>query len=212
MTEALDEIVRRRIVQTEPGRASSATLRIPSGVYYLESKVTIPAYVNVEGENSIIVLAGGITGFDMEQMTSVSKLIFVGGATQINLTTGNYNSAQVTLNDCQFINYTGTAITTVNSASTSFVINRPRVRGTIAGSTWIDANTDGTFINDAWIQGNTTASPLIINRDTMSIVGVTGGAETPLSAHPWIANYGWDLHVEKFRFGGEPDKLHIKIS
>ena len=186
---------------------SCPTVYFPKGAYLISDEIRIPALGTIQGEPYAVIKQ---TNPDKDILVTnsafrmiVEGLSFLGGKTQLNLSNPNLNTGKITISQCYFWYSTGVSLI-ADVESTTVVIEDSEF---IAGLQAMYLNrSDMVYIRDCWL-GNpyTMKNKAVIENHAQQLVmeNIAGVPAVNGMNQRWIDNYGTNLTLRKFRFGGE---------
>jgi len=185
----------------------SSTVYFPKGVYLISDQITIPHVGEIRGE-PYAALKQTNPDKDILVTNSAFRMIieglsFLGGRTQLNLSNPNLNTGKITISQCYFFYSTGVSLI-AGVESTTVVIEDCEF---IAGLQAMYLNrSDMVYVRDCWL-GNPYAmkNKAVIENHAQQLVmeNIAGVPAVNGINQRWIDNYGTNLTLRKFRFGGE---------
>ncbi len=191
---------------------STKTLIFPQGIYVISKPIILGSYVNVTGENAILIGNDNFNkstkniAFDaVSWQTKIEGMQFVGFKTALKIDNKNVDMGKINISNCNF--YDNTVAIDLNAKSSITIIENCRFLNNSKSLKIV--NGDRVIFTKNWI----TAGPLSGEHDAniinYGILSFTENLLVPLSPKPgavepaWINNYG-SVSAEGIRQGGEP--------
>lgn len=195
-----------------PAHTSKFWLHFPKGKYVITGDLSNGVQLNslyLTGDHAILNVAAGITAIgNINYMASINGLTFSGGTTHIAIATTNPDTNMINVDECEFIEPTGAAITTAfGSNSTQLCVTRCKFKVTDTANSQVCAiNTcDYARFEKCWVAANTSGTKAVFEvTDCNLTITELVGVDYPNLAY-WIkvSGTGGGLYCENNRFGAE---------
>ncbi len=179
----------------------------PPGVYRISKPIVLNAYTRLRGKGNATIKPIS-SGQDIVQCLNayriqISGLCFIGGKRAIYIKTNNVDTANVQIDNCQFLACKGVAIYAEDRCNSTLL----KVTNCIFyGCDQMLRNTcDKAILSDSWVttSGKMKNKAVIENYGTLHMVNVLGVPHVSKGYDQrWVDNYG-TVSCKSVRFGGE---------
>jgi len=195
-----------------PSHYSKFWVHFPKGKYVISGNLSNNLEMNglyLCGDHAVLNVSAGITAIgNINYMASFKGLTFSGGATHIAIATNNPDTNMINIDECEFIEPTGSAITTaLGSNSTQLSVTRCKFHVTNnANSQVCNINTcDYARFEKCWVAANTagTKAAFEVNNCNLTITEMVGVDYSSLTYWIKMSGTGGGLYAENNRFGAE---------
>ncbi len=199
-------------VTPAPAHYSKFWVHFPKGKYRITGDLSNGVQMNglyLTGDHAVINVAPGVTAIgNINYMASINGLTFSEGATHIAIATTNPDTNMINVDECEFIEPTGPAITTASgSNSTQLSVTRCKFFVTNNANAQVCSivTCDYARFEKCWVTADTAGTKAAFevtdcNLTITELVGVDG----PNLVY-WIkvSGTGGGLYCENNRFGAE---------
>ena len=195
-----------------PSHYSKFWVHFPKGKYVISGNLSNNIEMNglyLCGDHAVLNVSAGITAIgNINYMASFKGLTFSGGLTHIAIATNNPDTNMINIDECEFIEPTGSAITTASgSNSTQLSVTRCKFHVTNnANSQVCNIDTcDYARFEKCWVAANTagTKAAFEINNCNLTITEMVGVDYSSLTYWIKMSGTGGGLYAENNRFGAE---------
>ena len=195
-----------------PAHYSKFWLHFPKGKYRITGDLSNGAQMNglyMTGDHAVINVAAGVTAIgNINYMASISGLTFSGGATHIAIATTNPDTNMINVDECEFIEPTGPAITTASgSNSTQLSVTRCKFHVTNNANSQVCSivTCDYARFEKCWVAADTsgTKAAFQVTDCNLTITELVGVDYPNLAYWIKVSGTGGGLYCENNRFGAE---------
>jgi len=199
--------------QSLPGMVfgfSTPEIYLPEGsIFRISGEISVGTDIHFYGNKSIIASS---TVFPYAQTSKLfvdvgfncifDGVVFFGFTDVISISTGNVDAAVIDIRNCEFHEYSGTAIfSDDDSESTLLRINTNKFYPRLASASILNNQCDVCLFDDNWVEG--PCETFFTNTKQLYVRGMFGVPTASTVTSRWILNEGTGLTCQDSRFGGE---------